>query len=207
MSPRSTLGFVLIAVMATHGDAADNANKSSQLKRLAQDVFPVDCVENPENPDCFPVDPDVPVEPDCEGPDCFEPEIEEGNHSIFDKLVEWMNIMEGKMTSMEGIRESLSSLEGEICGMKSDISALKSGQTTCVAKEVKFGGTAVDKKKKKSTTFGVTFVSPPVVSFGITKLTAGTKDKKSVPRDAIVEIEDSSLTGTGVTFTINKSDV
>merc|ERR1711942_591782 len=211
--------------MVTHS----KANKSSQLKRLAQDVIPVDCVENPEDPDCFPVepvDPDFPVEPDC--PDCFEPEVEEDNHSVFNKLVEWMNTMEQKIESLSSLDgevaglsssvtvleaevsgnsaslETLSSLEGKIYSIESDISALKSGQTTCVAGEATFGGAGNDQNKEtKTVTFSVAFVASPAVSFGITKLTAPTNNNQ---RDAIVEIQDSSLTGTGVTFTINHTE-
>merc|ERR1711942_393260 len=187
---------------------------------MGQDLVPVDCVENPADPDCFLVD------PDCEGPDCFEPEVEEDNLSIFYKLVEWMNTMEQKiagytesLSSLEGevatdaaklagysaglsslmgevaansaSLESLSSLEGEIGTMKSDIAELKSGQTTCEAKNIQFGTEATDttgSTEDHTITFDNSFVKTPALSFGIMKVTGN--------RSATVNAKD--LTATGV---------
>jgi len=115
-----------------------------------------------------------------------------------------VTVLEAEVSGNSASLETLPSLEGKIYSIESDISALKSGQTTCVAGEATFGGAANDQNKEtKTVTFSVAFVASPAVSFGITKLTAPANNNQ---RDAIVEIQDSSLTGTGVTFTINHTE-
>merc|ERR1711942_191662 len=194
---------------------------------MGQDLVPVDCVENPADPDCFA------VEPDCEGPDCFEPEVEEDNLSIFYKLVEWMNTMEQKiagytesLSSLEGevatdaaklagysagltslmgevaansaSLETLSSLEEEIGTMKSDIAELKSGQTTCEAYNLHFGEVADTTGDTEDRT--ITFDNSFVKT---PALTIGI-NKLTGNRSAIVDVKD--LTATGVKFTLNKDE-
>merc|ERR1711942_562649 len=194
---------------------------------MGQDLVPVDCVENPADPDCFA------VEPDCEGPDCFEPEVEEDNLSIFYKLVEWMNTMEQKiagytesLSSLEGevatdaaklagysaglsslmgevaansaSLETLSSLEGEVGTMKSDIAELKSGQTTCEADNVQFG-------QSKTSETDTTESTKKTFSNSFVTKPALTFGVMKLTQNRLADVTLSDFSSASVTFNVKKA--